>query len=275
MLYEDPDKLSNGEKEILLLKAVMDSIGSMVNHSVLTLNHNDPDSSIQFKTEIHQRYFNIILVDFLSIQTFVPRDSDLFKQLQNICKQPCYSKCTKTLESAVNDFQNWLTENVKLEHNGKIRDFWFPSINKEISLQITRLEYIKICGNISKHNPLGLNRQAKIIKKIFSRNKIKINIVDSLLIVGEFYEQFHDDLFNYHSSTIAEFLNNLRWAIYEYLQPLYKQAYNHQDGTYFYSYPKDITNRYVREVFWSLMNDIRSEPYMPKFLVTRFLKIRY
>jgi hypothetical protein len=47
---------------------------------------------------------------------------------------------------------------------------------------------------------------------------------DALLIMEEFYNQFHNDLFNYHISTIVELLNNLRWAIYEYLQPIYSQS---------------------------------------------------
>jgi hypothetical protein len=34
--------------------------------------------------------------------------------------------------------------------------------------------------------------------------------------LDDFYERFHKDILNYHSSTIAEFLNNIRWGIYEY-----------------------------------------------------------
>jgi hypothetical protein len=59
--------LSNIEEEVVFLKAPKEIIDSMVNFEVLTLHGNDPDSSILFKTSIHQRFFNIVLVDFLSL----------------------------------------------------------------------------------------------------------------------------------------------------------------------------------------------------------------
>lgn len=96
-----------------------------------------------------------------------------------------------------------------------------------------------------------------------------------MLIIEEFCEQFHNDLFIYHISTIAEFLNNLRWSIFEYLQPLYKKSVQYYWDESLKLYPANIENTYVRELFWNLMNDVRSEPYMPKFEVTRYLKGRY
>jgi hypothetical protein len=59
--------LSNIEEEVVFLKAPKEIIDSMVNFEVLTLHGNDPDSSILFKASIHQRFFNIVLVDFLSL----------------------------------------------------------------------------------------------------------------------------------------------------------------------------------------------------------------
>jgi hypothetical protein len=148
-------------------------------------------------------------------------------------------------------------------------------------LQIKRAEFIKICENISKHNMLGLDRQAKTIALIFKRNGVDIELTQALLLIEEFYEQFHGDIFACHSSIVAEFLNNLRWAIYEYLGPLYEQSVEwycnerHRANIYRYRFPCGVTNSYVREVFWHLMDDVRSEPYMPKFEVTRYLKLRY
>lgn len=281
MLYEKPNDLSSGEQEILLLKATMEAISSMVNYSVLDLYHSDPDSSISFKSHIHQQYFNILLADFLSLETFVRRNANILEQLQNICNSPCYNQCTVSLKKAVGAFKEWLEEDVEFEHDGKIRKLWFPSIDQELALKITRAEFIKICGNISKHNPLGLDRQAKTIKKIFKRNNVQIALTEALLIMDEFYEQFHDDLLTYHSSTIAEFLNEIRWGIYEYLQPIHSKSVVfswdevHKMNRYRYNFPKDLNNEYVQTIFWNLMNDVRSEPYMPRFTVTRYLKMRY
>ncbi len=55
------------EKEIIFLKAVQELIDEMVNYEVLDLIGEDPDSEIRFKSPTHQRFFNIILVDFLSL----------------------------------------------------------------------------------------------------------------------------------------------------------------------------------------------------------------
>lgn len=47
---------------------------------------------------------------------------------------------------------------------------------------------------------------------------------EAALALEDFYRWFHDDILNYHASTIAEFLNNIRWGIYEYLQPEFQRS---------------------------------------------------
>jgi hypothetical protein len=273
-------ELTDGEKEILILKAAMDSINSMVNFEVLTLNHNDPDSSIQFKTGIDQKYFNILLLDFLHSRIFKINEACL-AALQQMIVRPIFNSDVVELQKIVSSFQVWLDQEVEFEHDGETRKLWFPAINKEIALKIKRSEFIEICGNISKHNQLGLDRQAKIIRRIFASNDTDIKLEEALLIMGEFYEQFHDDLFNYHSSTIAEYLNNIRWAIYLYIKPLHLRSIEHylderhKMNAWRYNYPAEIENKFVREVFWNLMNDVIREPYMPRFCVTKYMKLRY
>ena len=58
--------MENIEQEIIILKAVKELIDSMVNFELMSLVGDDPDSNILFKSSIHQKLFNIILVDFLS-----------------------------------------------------------------------------------------------------------------------------------------------------------------------------------------------------------------
>ena len=58
--------LTDIEEEIILLKAIWELINSMVNFEMLDIYGHDPDSNILFRTVTHQRFFNIILVDFLS-----------------------------------------------------------------------------------------------------------------------------------------------------------------------------------------------------------------
>jgi hypothetical protein len=274
--------LNNAEKEILILKAVWESIHSMLNYQVVNLNHNDPNSQIGFKSSIHKKFFNIILVDFLNATIFGIGKTCL-DALKDVSENPQFNLEVTSLQNATRNFDKWLNQEIELKnkHDGEKRDFWFPTINQAICLKITRKEFIEVCGNISKHNPFVLNRVANKIITIFSRNAVTIDISEALLLMGEFYEQFHDDLFSYHCSTIAEFLNNLRWSIFEYLQPLYNQFledYMHEkfkERKYPYNIPINLKIPYAREIFWNLMNDVRSEPYMPKFEVTPHLKGMY
>ena len=114
---------------------------------------------------------------------------------------------------------------------------------------------------------------------IFKRNEITLKNENALLILDEFYEWFHKDIFTYHSSAIAEFLNNIRWGIYEYLQPEFQQSIVFENDEhlrrYHYTYPNDVNNSFAKSCYWDLMNEVRSEPYMNKFQVTRYLKMRY
>lgn len=273
--------LTEAEKEIIVFKAVWTAINEMVNNAIMTINHNDPDSSIMFNTSSDQKYFGIILLDFLNSKIFGIGQNSI-DAMRAVTENPIFNKNNQTLKESLNGFEIWLEEYVQLEHDGETRTFWFPSIDQDIALKIKRIEFIKICGNISKHNMLGLDRQAKLILDIFKRNDVDIQLTQALLMMEEFYEQFHDDLFTYHSSTIAEFLNNLRWGIYEYLKPLFNQSieyytdkYHPGMNAYKYNYPANVINEYAKEIFWNLMNDIRSEPYVPRFTVTRYLKMRY
>mgnify|MGYP000200424914 CR=1 FL=1 len=274
------EQFTNGEKEILVLKATLEPINSMINYAMLDLHHSDPDSSILFKTEIHQKHFNILLLDFLKSKIY-KIENNCVKSLKAILINPQYNETVEPLKQAVDDFDEWLEQEVEFEKDGETRKLWFPTIDCDIALKIKRKEFIEICGNISKHNPLALDRQAKLIQEIFSNNDISIELTQALLIMEEFYEQFHNDLLNYHGSTIAEFLNNIRWGIYEYLQPLYNISVkpyrddNLKINSYRYAYPEDIKNPYIQNIFWDLMNDIRSKPYLPKFTVTKYLKMRY
>src|SRR4029453_6173224 len=54
------------EEEAIVLRAVYDMINDMVNYVMLSLSGSDPDSQVTFKSEVHLRLFNIMLVDFLS-----------------------------------------------------------------------------------------------------------------------------------------------------------------------------------------------------------------
>ncbi len=157
-------------------------------------------------------------------------------------------------------------------------DTWLPSINKQVLLTLTRLSFLKACGNISKHNLLRLGSVAEEIVQTLAVNGVSITLEEGFLVLADFYEQFHTDTLNYHSSTIAEFLNNIRWGIHEYLQAEYQRSVVTEGGDppkYRYIYPKNIVTEFARTCFWDLMEEVRRGPHVKRFRVTRWLKIRY
>jgi hypothetical protein len=149
------------------------------------------------------------------------------------------------LREVTHGFIDWLDQEVKV-------DVWLPSIDTQTTLDISRKSFLKMCGNISKHNFLRSARVAEDLQKTLAASDISVTIEGSLLALADFYERFHTDILNYHSSTFAEFLNNLRWGIYEYLLPEFIRSIVWESGDppkYQYSAPsrKVIQESYLLE----------------------------
>ncbi|MEK6646780.1 MAG: hypothetical protein AABY84_08935 [Candidatus Firestonebacteria bacterium] len=272
-------KFNNIEKEVIFLKATKRLIDDMVNNEVVKLLGNNTDLTISFNSRTHMKYFNIILLDFLSCsdEKILGEKLSYLGALQSICKSPNFNinNSINSLTQSTKEFIDWLEKEIL------VKKIWLPSIKIEADLSIKRIEFIKMCGNISKHNFSRLSGVVRELIEIFKRNKITLKDENALLILDEFYELFHTDIFNYHSSAIAEFLNNIRWGIYDYLQPKFQQSivyestgYDHR-RIYHYTYPKKVKNNFAKNCYCDLMNKIRSKPYMNRFQVTRYLKMRY
>ena len=209
---------SKTEKEVTFLRAITDLIDEMINVTMFKVCGPSSEANILFHTSQHQKMFNILLVDLLS-----ESDKNLMgcqlsypEALRNICEDPSFDKESSidNLRSAVNSFSDWLS----VEPTVKV---WLPSINYDGHLKLSRSTSISICGNVSKHNILRQSHQAKKLKLILEKTGVQVKLEEALLALEDFYKWFHDDIFNYHSSTIAEFLNEIQWGVYEYLLPEY------------------------------------------------------
>ena len=267
--------LSDTEVEVILLKAVKEIIDSLVNFEMLELVGQDPDSQILFRTSTHQKFFNIMLVDFLSAtdERAPVRRTSYLSGLRSIANRPAFDieNSIESLRAATADFVNWLEQEVEVVT-------WFPSISIETPLKLSRLAFLKMCGNISKHNFLRAIGVAEELRGVLAKNGIQVQLEEALVSLAEFYERFHTDILNYHSSTIAEFLNNVRWGIYEYLQPEFQRSIVWEGGDppkYRYTYPDEVAAQFAKDCYWDLMNEVRSPPYVRRFHVTKWLKLRY
>ena len=268
--------LSDIEEEVILLKAVKELIDSMVNFEMLKLYGDDPDSSILFETMTHQRFFNIVLVDFLSLtdkKAFIKQTSYL-GALKKISTNPNFDVdgSVVPLSRATHQFSEWLEQEIE------VHQIWMPSIQTKTTLRLSRLAFLKMCGNISKHNFLRAIGVAEELKEILSKSDVSVELDEAMLALPDFYQWFHTDILNYHASTIAEFLNNIRWGIYEYLQPECRRSIvweSRDPPKYRYTFPKGIESRLAKEYYWEIMNEVRNPPYIRRFQVTKWLKLRY
>jgi hypothetical protein len=268
-------ELNKIEEEVILLKAVKEIIDSMVNFEVLSLNGSDPNSNIMFRSTTHQVFFNIVLVDFLSRtdKRAPTKQTSYLGGLKLISVDPCFNDedSIEPLRLATHDFVDWLDQKVDV-------DVWLPSIDTKTTLMISRFSFLKMCGDICKHNFLRSIGVAEELKDTLAQSGVTIEMDDALLTLEDFYERFHTDILNYHGSTIAEFLNNIRWGIYEYLQPEFQRSFIWEKDNppmYRYTYPEGVSTKLARDCYWELMNEVRKQPYMRRFQVTRWLKLRY
>jgi hypothetical protein len=268
-------EFSGMEKEVIFLKAVIELVDSMVNREIFDLLGKDPHSEISFKSMTHQQYFNIMLVDFLSLsdEKVIGERRSYLDAILAICECPHFNDngSVDNLALTANEFNDWLEQEVQVETG-------MPSLQKNQVLSIRRVEFLKICGDVSKHNFSRLGSTAKKLLKILERNGIPLDVHGTLLVLDDFYERFHTDILNYHGSTIAEFLNNIRWGIHEYLEPEFSRSMVRENGDpprYRYTYPREVTNEFAKRCYWDLMNAIRSGPFLKRFKVIRLLKRRY
>lgn len=137
--------LNGIEEEIIILKAAIELVDSMVNYEIMSVSGTDPNSGITFKSFIQQKLFNINLGDFLSC---TDRDGPIERTsylggLRKIAETPHFNESDSifNLKIAANEFRDWLETEVE-------NDVYLTSINLDTRLKIKRLDYLKMTGDI-------------------------------------------------------------------------------------------------------------------------------
>jgi hypothetical protein len=281
--------LNSVEQEAVVLRAVWGMIDDMVNFAIfMPLGQSTRDTNLLPQTSQALRLFNILLGDFLSPlarkgRGGLPfglrsppegaRTSDLtfLFYLRGISADPQLAREPDRFARPVEAFSHWL------EQPSFVERVWLPSIGVETDLSIERRTWIRICADIGKHTFARLEPNVAKIERIISEQYGPVEAGSGFLVLEEFWEWFHTNLFAYHASTIAEFLNEIRWGIFEYLAPEFERAFQHGQPEPLYSFdvPQMITNPLARSMYWDLMNLCRSRPWFPRFTVTQSLKGLY
>lgn len=267
--------LTMAENEAVFLDATVRLIDTMLSPEVVKVQRSAEGAVASFPSAINLRYFNIILVDFLS-QTdrkapVLP--SSYLGALDAIIAAPVFSSGNSgdELRLATDSFREWLNREVAIE-------VWLPSIPVETTLHMSRLRFLIMAGNISKHDMLRAVGVASELQASLAKAGHSVPLDGSLLALGDFFERYHTDLLAYHASTIAEFLNNIRWGIHDYLQPEFVRSLvwdTNDPIRYRFTYPDGLSHPFARECYWNLMNEMRHPPQHPRFAVPHYFKLRY
>jgi hypothetical protein len=264
-------------------------IDGMVNWAMFVRNDRTEPTNLMFETRQHSLLFAVLLGDFLSeIRAFkgdpVPlglkpapsnaRPSDLtfLFHLRQVCADPKLGADTAALSTAIDTFAGWL-EGELTAHSVNLY-----ALDIVADLRVARLRYIKMCADIAKHNLARLATNVAHLRKLLEAAGHSVSEQEAYLAVENFFQWFHDDIFIYHASQIAEFLNNIRWAIYDYLQPEFRRSWHRtvestvQFPMYSYTVPVAITQPLAHAMYWAVMNRSRSRPYVHRFVIADSFK---
>jgi len=286
--------MNDTEREAVILNSAWEMIDGMVNWAVFVKTDRMDPPNLTFQTSGHARLFIILLSDFLSdIRAFrgepIPlglkpapsnaRPSDLtfLFHLRQVCTYPKLGADTASLSAAVEVFAGWL------EREFTATGVNLHSIDVVTDLRVARYRYIKMCGDMAKHNLARLATNVRHLRSLLAEAGHSVGEQQAYLAVENFFEWFHQDIFTYHASQIGEFLNNIRWAIYDYLQPEFRRSFHvpsPSTGTadfpiYSYHVPSTITEPVALAMYWNAMNRSRSRPYVQRFMIPDYMKQRY
>lgn len=281
------------EQEAIVLNAVLGMVDDMVNHVIFCLpGDKQENTNLLPQTSETLRQFAILLRDFLSPVTSKGRDPipfDLPKPpqggratdnttlyyLANICKLPLLGTEVHSLAAVVHEFTEWL------EAFAYVPDVWLANIEVEVSLNVKRIDFIRMGGDIGKHNFLRLGGQAAKLRKILRENGVEITEDQSYAALPDCWDWFHTHLFAYHASTIAEYLNNIRYSIIRYIRPVASASYrvtgkiDEYADMFTYERPTEIMNEFAWNHYFQLLYMSQIKPNFPEFSVTDALKKRF
>lgn len=267
---------SAAEKEAVGLCISLEAVGDIANHALLELRDVSMcpgEVEVYFHTHIHQELFIIRLLDFVKESgdsKLTGISGSCLKVLQSACDTCsfCQENSVSDLKKSVQELDEWL------EYKTPIK-LWLPTLDIKANIEVSRLDFIAISGNQFKHNLSRLTGISKHIHSILDSNGYSVPLEQIPLALDDFREHLQENYFVYYGTWLTELLNNIRWGLQNYLQPIFTISYtkdNPDDIRYRYEYPVEINQDIPRQWFWRLMNHIRTGPYFKKFSGAHYLK---
>ena len=286
------DRLSAVEQEAIILNSAWKMIDEMVNRAMFCETGAEDARELLFHRYEHARLFLIILTDFLSgvrghrgnpiplglkeqPSNGRPYERTFLYHIKQICENPQFGSDASRIEQQVDGLADWL------EISFVAPQVNLPDIKLVSDIEVQRYRYLKICGNIKKHNLARLSVVVSQIRGLLNRSGHSVNESDAYLVADNFCDWFFENIFLCHAPQIAEFLNGIRYAIHMYLVDEYQRSYRVTAESspafevYRYDVPEKIQDPIAYAMYWEVMNRVRAQPSMGHFVVPHMLKLRY
>ena len=280
------------EQEAIILSAVVGMVDDMVNYTIFCpLGEKRHDTNLLPQTSESLRLFGTLLRDFLSPVTArgkgplpfgLPKppeggkavDHTSLFYLQRICDAPQIGNDVADLSRIVRAFSDWL------EAYAEVERVWLANICIELDLRIKRIDFIRMSGDIGKHNFLRLGGQAKRLQTILAENDVTIGESQAYSALPDCWDWFHTHLLAFHASNIAEFLNNIRYAIRLYVKPIAMARYQvtgnlNEFDHYTFERPVEITNDFAWAQYFDLLQSSLRQQNFPQFSVSCSFKTQF
>lgn len=264
------------ELETIRLCICLEAVNDIANHSLLMLRDVTTcpgEAEVIFETRVHRDLFLIRLLDFVKesgSKQLTGVTGSCLAVLKEVCVTECFNanECITELRKSIEALEVWLSTKKEIT-------LWLPTLDVDAKIKVSRLDFLSITGNHSKHNLSRLTGVSRDVAKILNDHGYPVSEEQIPLALDDFREHLAENYFVYYSTWLAELLNNIRWGLQSYLTPIFIISYKTDPAdapAYKYEYPPEITNTVPREWFWRLMNNIRSRPYLKKFSGAHYLK---
>lgn len=269
------DLISSGiEQEVIYLCSVNNMLDDLVNRAMMRVEKELVCGHV-FRDTTHQRLFYILLTDLLSPtdQKMPVRSVHFVEALQAVVQNPHFDVdgSIDHLAGAVNDLVKWLEDAPGIP-------MWIPSLRLNVHLQTTRFEFLRMCGDLAKHDMLRAGRVTKRLVGYLQQAGHTVTFEQAALALQDVYSVAHEDMLTIYGPVLASMLNAVRWGVQMYLRPEFTRSYSTEGlehPRYRYSPPAGLQSPLALIKYEELMNQVRSGPIIPYFRVCPELLGRY
>jgi len=260
--------LSEPEREVIVLSSVMGIIDDMVNHAIFSFPGDDTTRQPFPETYTTRAYFALRLSDFLSQtdRNIGIAEVPYLRHLTQIVDNPSLGDPTG-LRASVKQFVDWLNE------KKTFAKVWLPTLDIETSLTPSRLSWLKVAGNLQKHDVLRSSGTAEDIAKWLDEQGHSVGLMEILGAFDDFRDWLTEDALGAYIPSLGFFLNELRWETFEYLRSYYQEHHvtEWDNGLQLHScmFTPDprITAPFARGQRHALLNWVRKGPIVPRFSI--------